>query len=124
MTIADIIGSVMLVTGSLLSLLGAIGLHRFGDVFARMHAATKPATFGVVLVLGGAALISADLRLSATLLLVAALQFLTAPVGAHMVGRAAYRGGVELSAETSVDELAPHLPEIFRSRPGSTRDGA
>jgi multicomponent Na+:H+ antiporter subunit G len=124
MTVPEIIGSVMLVAGSSLSLLGAIGLHRFADVFARMHAATKPATLGVVLVLGGAAIISANLRLSATLLLVAALQFLTAPVGAHMVGRAAYRGGVELSPETSVDELARHLPEIARPPVGSDHERA
>ncbi len=42
----------------------------------------------------------------AKLLLVLALQFVTAPVGAHMIGRAAYRAGTELSPTTTCDELA------------------
>jgi multicomponent Na+:H+ antiporter subunit G len=106
LTAPDVFGSLLLIVGSLLSLFGALGLHRFPDVFARMHAATKPATLGLVLMLVGAAFVVPDLQVSATLLLVAALQFITAPVGAHMVGRAAYRAGTELSPLTSIDELA------------------
>jgi len=56
-----------------------------------MHAATKPATLGVVLVLIGAAIAIGDFAVSSTLILIAALQLVTAPAGAHMVGRAAYR---------------------------------
>jgi multicomponent Na+:H+ antiporter subunit G len=107
----DAVAAACILAGVALGLLAAVGLHRFGDVFARMHAATKPATLGLVLVLAGAALRMDDPDAVAKLLLVAALQFLTAPVGAHMVGRAAYRSGVELAPETVVDELAPHVPE-------------
>ena len=103
---ADVIGAVLLFAGSMLALLGAVGLHRFPDVFARMHAATKPATLGTVLVLTGAAVAVADFAVSSTLVLIAALQLITAPVGAHMVGRAAYRAGTELSPATVIDELA------------------
>ena len=71
-----------------------------------MHAATKPATLGLVLVLTGAALKVEDGGDVAKLLLMVVLQFITAPVGAHMVGRAAYRPGTELSPATSCDELA------------------
>jgi multicomponent Na+:H+ antiporter subunit G len=102
----EVIGAVLMLAGSALSLLAAIGLHRFPDVFARMHTATKPATLGTVLLLAGAAFVVDDARVTAALALVAALQFITAPVGAHMVGRAAYRAGTELSSATSVDELA------------------
>ncbi|HUP76893.1 MAG TPA: monovalent cation/H(+) antiporter subunit G [Acidimicrobiales bacterium] len=109
MSVTDLIASVLMVTGSLLSLLGAVGLHRFPDVFARMHAATKPATLGIVLILIGAAFAVADFQVTTTLLLVAALQLITAPVGAHMVGRAAYRAGTELSPMTSVDEMAAYV---------------
>lgn len=104
--IGDVIASALLLTGAALALLAGIGLHRFPDVFARMHAATKPATLGLLLVLGAAALrvdTSGDV---VKLALVAALQFVTAPAGAHMVGRAAYRAGTELSPATSIDELA------------------
>jgi len=114
-----------MLTGSALSLLAAIGLHRFPDVFARMHAATKPATLGTVLLLAGAAVVVDDGNVSTTLALVAALQFVTAPVGAHMVGRAAYRAGSELSPLTSVDELASAEDTVASSGPpdDDRRDG-
>ncbi|MGH9183318.1 MAG: monovalent cation/H(+) antiporter subunit G [Acidimicrobiales bacterium] len=101
----DIAASVLLLAGVALTILAGIGLQRFPDVFARMHAATKPATLGLVLVVSGAALRVERPGDVAKLLLVMLLQFVTAPVGAHMVGRAAYRAGTELSPATSVDEL-------------------
>ncbi len=103
---ADAAAAVLILTGVTLGVAAGLGLQRFPDVFARMHAATKPATLGLVLVLSGAALRVEDTGDVAKLLLVVALQFVTAPVGAHMIGRAAYRAGTELSPTTSCDELA------------------
>ena len=77
-----------MLVGSALALLAGIGLVRLPDVFARMHAATKPATLGLMLICIGAAVVDTDLADVAKLSLVVALQFLTAPVGAHMVARA------------------------------------
>lgn len=106
MSALDVVAAVCVLAGVSLGLLAAIGIHRFGDVFARMHAATKPATLGLVLVMIGAGLRADDPDTAVKLALVAVLQFITAPIGAHMVGRAAYQTGVELSDETAVDELA------------------
>lgn len=77
--------------------------------FAAFLTAFSGSMLGFVLadtLLCGAALRVEARGAAAKLLLVVALQFVTAPVGAHMVGRAAYRAGTELSPETSVDELA------------------
>ena len=102
--VVDVVASVLLIGGALLSLVASVGLLRFPDVFARMHAATKPATLGLIAVLCGAML-----RLSwgdaATLGLVVAFQLLSVPVGSHMIGRAAHRAGVQMSDVTVVDEL-------------------
>ena len=54
--VVDVVASVLLIGGALLSLVAAVGLLRFPDVFARMHAATKPATLGLIAVLCGAML--------------------------------------------------------------------
>jgi multicomponent Na+:H+ antiporter subunit G len=105
----EILASILLLSGVAFVLLAGIGLQRFPDVFARMHAATKAATLGLLLVLAGTALQLSSPGDVAKLVLVAGLMFVTAPVGAHMVGRAAYRAGNELSPETSVDELADKL---------------
>ena len=102
---SDIAAAALLLLGVALCVLAGVGLHRFPDVFARMHAATKPATLGLVLVLTAAGMRVSDKRDVAKLVLIMVLQFVTAPVGAHMVGRAAYWAGTELSPATSVDEL-------------------
>ena len=65
---------------------------RFPDVLTRMHAATKPQTFGLLLILAGLALRIESLGdLALPVAVVALFQLLTAPVSAHMVGRAAFR---------------------------------
>ncbi len=102
----DAIAAVLILVGVALAVTAGLGLQRFPDVFARMHSATKPATLGLVLVLAGAALRVEKRGDVAKLLLVVVLQFITAPVGAHMVGRAAYRAGTELNPTTIIDELA------------------
>jgi multicomponent Na+:H+ antiporter subunit G len=87
----DVLVAVLLVLGAGLNLVAAVGLHRLPDVFCRMHAATKPATFGLITVLIATTLALGDLRAATKLGLVAVLQFATNPVGGHMVSRAAWR---------------------------------
>lgn len=106
MSILEVVAASLLLTGVAFCVLGSIGLNRFPDVFARMHAATKPVTLGLASILVGAALVQEQPASAAKLLLAAGLQFLTAPTAAHMVGRAAYRAGTELSPQTAIDELA------------------
>ncbi len=113
----DAVAAVLILTGVALGIGAGLGLQRFPDVFARMHAATKPATLGLVLVLTGAALRVEESGDVAKLLLVVVLQFVTAPVGAHMVGRAAYRAGTELSPATSCDELARDRADGWQVEP-------
>ncbi|MEX2588140.1 MAG: monovalent cation/H(+) antiporter subunit G [Actinomycetota bacterium] len=108
MSVLDTVSATLLLVGVALNLLGAVGLNRFDDVFARMHAATKSTTLGMVLVLTGAALQMSHLGDAFKLMLVIVPQLITAPVGAHMIARAAYRSGTELSDKTAIDELAEH----------------
>lgn len=107
----QIVASVLIVLGSLLALIAAIGLQRFDDVFARMHSATKPATLGLLLILTGSALTLPIPGAVAKLMLVILLQFITAPVGAHLVGRAAFRTGRDLSPDTVLDEASQQLEQ-------------
>lgn len=101
--IPDLLVSALLLVGVALNVTAAIGLHRLPDVFCRMHAATKPATLGLLCVLAAAALAMGDITSVTKLLLVAALQLATNPVGAHMVGRAAWHVGVTTHARTRVE---------------------
>jgi len=103
--VADILGSICFAAGALLAFFAAIGVLRFPDIFARMHAATKPQVLGLFLVLVGIALILRQGTATWVLLLVAVGQMLTAPVAAHMIGRASYRTGLVPKSEFIVDEL-------------------
>lgn len=105
--ILDVLAAVLLLTGVALTLLAGLGVLRFPDVLSRMHAQTKPAVLGLLLVLAGTGLATRNLGLSGTLLLVAAFQVLTAPAGAHMIGRSAYRSLHVDRKRLVVDHLAP-----------------
>ncbi|MDP9434582.1 MAG: monovalent cation/H(+) antiporter subunit G [Actinomycetota bacterium] len=109
-TVREVLAAVLLLSGVALTVVAGVGLVRFPDVFSRMHAATKPATLGLLLVVLGACLVLDDPGDRAKLLLVAAFQFVTAPVAAHMVGRAAYRARVGAVDELVVDDLAGRDP--------------
>ena len=106
----DLAGAIFLLLGAALAFIGAVGLVRLPDLFARMHAATKPQTLGLLLILIGLALTVRTWASVATLLIVVASQALTAPVAAHMLGRAGYRAGV------AEDDLLHHdeLGEAYR----------
>lgn len=113
--ILDIVAGVLLIGGALLSLAAAIGLLRFPDALSRLHAATKPQILGLVLVVLALAL---SLRSWTSLLLlipVVVLQMLTAPISAHMVGRAGYRTGDFDAATLVADELADDVADAGRS---------
>ena len=103
--VVDVLSAVLLLTGTALALIAGLGLIRFPDVFSRMHAATKPATLGLLCVTLGAALQMDDSSNAVKLLLVAAFQFVTAPVAAHMIGRAAYRSRAGALDDLVVDDL-------------------
>ena len=70
-----------------------------------MHAATKAGTLGAGLILIAVAFFYADLGI--TLRSLAAITFLlqTAPVAAHLIGRAAYYSGIRLWEKTWIDQL-------------------
>ncbi|MFA5607788.1 MAG: monovalent cation/H(+) antiporter subunit G [Microbacteriaceae bacterium] len=103
----DLLAVICVFLAALLSLAAGIGLLRFPDALSRLHAATKPQIFGLLLVIAAVAL---DQRSIATLLglvPVFVFQSLTAPIAAHMVGRASYRTGQLDSGSLMVDELGP-----------------
>lgn len=100
----EFIAAALILIGAVLALVAGIGLHRLPDVFSRMHAATKPATLGLVVTLVGVAIALGDMSAAAKLGAVIIFQFITAPIGAHLIGRSAYVAGTELSPNTTVSE--------------------
>lgn len=113
-TIIDIVAGVFMILGCLMSLAAGIGLLRFPDLLSRMHAATKPQVLGLFLLLSALGLELRSWAVVPVLLLAWIVQLLTAPVSAHMVGRAGYRTR-HLKRDTLVaDELATVVDEAGR----------
>lgn len=103
-TVVTALSGILLVLGAGFAFVAAVGIVRFPELLTRMHAATKPQTLGLLLILGGLALRIDSVKDLTLVLVVALFQLLTAPVSAHMVGRAAFRAGQVDRSALTVDE--------------------
>jgi len=120
--------AILLILGASFLLLAAVGIARMPDLFSRMQTAAKAATLGAGCIVLAAALHFGSAGVTVRVLLITAFLFLTAPIAAHVIARAAYFVGVPLWEGTIVDELrgrydqATH--ELRRSaRNSSNRNG-
>jgi multicomponent Na+:H+ antiporter subunit G len=111
----DVLSGILMLAGSSLALIAAVGLFRMPDAYSRIHVATKPATLAVVCTVGAAVLQVPGVPNITKLLLALALQFWTSPVSSHMIGRAAHASGLEPAVPWAVDDLADD--EIARGIP-------
>lgn len=112
--ILDVAAAICLLLGSFLTLAAGVGVLRFPDLLARMHAGAKPQVLGVLLGLAGLALRIREWPLIWTLALIGLFQMITAPVAAHIVARAGYRTGKIQSDQLVVDELTEDLEAAGR----------
>ncbi|MBI9082950.1 MAG: monovalent cation/H(+) antiporter subunit G [Desulfobacterales bacterium] len=103
---SELIASVLLMVGSVFCLVAAVGMLRLPDTLIRLHAATKAGTLGAGCILLAEAVLVGELSTTLKAFAVIVFLLLTAPVGAHLIGRAAYRRGIELFNRTWVDELS------------------
>lgn len=115
MSTVDIIASVCLVVGAFMSLLAGIAVLRFPDAMSRIHAATKPQVLGIMLLMIGLGLRLGSLAVIGMLVLIVILQFVTAPVSAHLTVRVAFRNASSdpesASGDDRVDPQADDGPQ-------------
>lgn len=100
-----VISFVLLVFGAVFVFVGGWGMLSMPDVFLRMSATTKTATLGVGAMLLGTAVYFGELGAISRAFAIFVFILATAPVAAHMIGRAAYSDGVPLWEGTVIDEL-------------------
>jgi multicomponent Na+:H+ antiporter subunit G len=97
----------LLIAGATFALLAGIGVLRMPDVFTRMQASTKASTLGLGCLLAAVALRNPELSFVIRSASIAAFMLLTTAVSAHVIARAAARGGAPLWEGTLIDER-PH----------------
>lgn len=104
----EILAAFLLFTGACFNLLAAIGIIRMPDLFTRLHAATKASTLGVGCIMAGVAIHFWSLETTTRAVTTTVFLLLTAPVGAHLLARAAYWMGIEFWEGTHTDEFRSH----------------
>lgn len=89
--ILELVIALLIVLGAIFTFLGSFGLLRLRDIYSRLHSPTKATTLGV-----GSLLVASSIffslqgdGVSLHEILVAVFLFITAPVGAHLMAKAA-----------------------------------
>ncbi|MDI5935530.1 monovalent cation/H(+) antiporter subunit G [Halomonas kalidii] len=102
----------LILAGASFMFLAALGVLRLPDLLTRMHATTKAATLGATLIMLAVALHFAQVAVVARALGVILFIMMTAPVAAHVIGRAGYFVGAKLWSGTVKDELRPNYDPL------------
>lgn len=119
----ELLVALSMLTGSVLMLLAAIGALRMPDLPMRMHATTKAGALGSGLIMIAVALHFSSSEVTARVMAIIGFIMLTAPVAAHVIGRAGYFVGVPLWHKILQDDLKGqyddtthtlHSPDIYR----------
>jgi len=101
----DTLIALLLLGGTFFALVAAIGVVRMPDIYMRLSASSKASTLGASFILAAVALFFGTTAVTGKVLAIIAFTLLTAPVAAHMLGRAAYFSGVPLWDKSVRDEL-------------------
>ncbi|MCH8500186.1 MAG: monovalent cation/H(+) antiporter subunit G [Marinobacter sp.] len=108
---SEIIVAIMLLGGASFMLLAAIGILRLPDLPTRMHASTKAGAMGAMFTMAGVAIYFGDGVVVARAIAIIIFILITAPIAAHVIGRAGYFMGTPLWEGTVKDELRDQYDE-------------
>ena len=117
--IANTLTIIAITVGLLFTVVTVIGVLRLPDVYTRAHAASKSATLGVLSILLGVFIHFwfVEGYLSVKLILGIAFLFITAPIGGHLMSRAAYMSGIKPTKMTIKDDLAEVVKQAKLDNP-------
>ncbi|RIM93257.1 Na+/H+ antiporter subunit G1 [Staphylococcus xylosus] len=112
-TIVISIALILVILGSLISALAAIGLLRLDDVYARAHAAGKAATLGSMLLISCVFLyfIGREGYVNMQLLVGILFILITGPLASHLIIKSAYNLQTPASKRTKHDEIKEDLKD-------------
>ncbi|ASY62088.1 Na(+) H(+) antiporter subunit G [Sinorhizobium sojae CCBAU 05684] len=103
--IVSLLVALIMVVGAGFSLLAALGIIRFPDLYTRMHSASKAGTVGSGLLLFAAGVHSLDPAILARALAAFVFFVLTAPISAHLLAKAAHQAGYRMSRLSVIDQM-------------------
>lgn len=120
MAMLDYLLSFLILTGAVFTFIGSLGLARLRDFYTRLHGPTKATTLGVGSLLIASAIYFSTRGTGVSLheVLVTLFLFITAPVSAHLLAKAALH--LRLYSLTAVPEEVQQESAEAKTNPGSS----
>ncbi len=109
----DILAGLLVLGGAGFVFIAGLGVYNLPDTLNRMHASTKAGTLGSILTLVATALVFGEGTVTARVVAIIAFLLLTAPVAAHMMGRATVQ--LQRARRKLAAEGKPASPDQGRS---------
>lgn len=134
-TVLTVISWTMIAAGSFFYVVGAIGIVRMPDIYARMHAAGISDTVGAGLLIGGMMIDAGFSLVAAKLLILLAIIIFTSPVATHALAQAALQSdcvpilanktamGIPLEEAETRQDFEVAKPPKRKPRTGSKKKG-
>lgn len=116
-TTVEVIVAFLLLSGAFFALIGSLGLVRLPDFFLRLHGPAKATTLGVGGILAGSAIFFSFHNESLSLheLLIVIFLFITAPISAHIVAKAALHMKLSCVTRTHGQAYLTSKPKVTSS---------
>ncbi|MDO5509820.1 MAG: monovalent cation/H(+) antiporter subunit G [Weeksellaceae bacterium] len=105
----DLLIALLSTLGALFILFASIGLLRMPDFYLRLSVTVKASVLGAGLFLVCAAIMFPIVSVTTKVIAIIFFLIITAPIAAHMIGRAAYYTGVSMWKDTWVDQMQNYL---------------
>lgn len=105
--------SFLLVTGAAFAFIGSLGLTKLPDFYMRLHGPTKATTLGIGSMLLATVIYAATAQQTFTLneVLITVFLFITAPISAHLLAKAALYRGIEDTTGKVLENVPLGHPE-------------
>lgn len=118
MSFLEWIASFLLILGGIFVLIGAVGMVKLPDIYTRLHAPTKTTTLGIgcILIASMFLHVAEGRGFSIQEIVISLFLFITAPVSAYMIAKAALHRRVTMREGTVNAELG----EVMRDRKSPT----
>lgn len=104
----DTLSWICLVAGPIICIIGAVGLLRMPDFYARIHAAGITDTVGAGLIILGLMLQAGFTFVAVKLIFIIIFMFLINPGATHGLAKAAFAQGVKVETEKGVGDAGSH----------------
>ncbi len=92
--VREVLGWALILSGGFFTVVGALGVLRLPDFWARLHGASITDSAGVILLLAGMGVMAGFSLVTLKLLLIGVFLFITGPTATHAVANAALVSGL------------------------------